>query len=147
MKHRILWSFVVAIVLVLTFTMVVSAQETNDPLDEVFEFKGYSFSPFGEDACLGFYVNYEAKSAYEAKIGRTVNIGVVFASYDDLNGKAPLDKNSSARAGVIAVDIIASAIPKAPSGISILGEEYEIPKGKGNFIPYLIPLQKDLEHR
>lgn len=28
-----------------------------------------------------------------------------------------------------------------------LEEDYEIPKGKGNFIPYLIPLQKDLENR
>ena len=28
-----------------------------------------------------------------------------------------------------------------------LEADYEIPKGKGNFIPYLIPLQKDLENR
>ena len=82
------------LVLVLALTVGVGAQDTESGASEdIFDFKGYSLSPFGSDFCLGFTVNREAKDAYEAELGRAVDIGIVFASYDNLNGRAPLDEN------------------------------------------------------
>jgi len=93
MKRKILWSFAIALVLLLALSIGVSAQEANNEADSIFEFKGYSVSPLGEEACIGFNVSYDAKAAYEAQLGREVDIGIVFASADRLGGRAPLDQN------------------------------------------------------
>ncbi|MBE6674326.1 MAG: hypothetical protein E7596_04375 [Ruminococcaceae bacterium] len=99
MKRRILWSLVISAVLILALVLGINAQETGDSAepDGVFEFKGYSLSPFGTDICLGFDVDYEAKEAYEAQLGRAVDIGVVFAASENLNGQTPLDENGNPR--------------------------------------------------
>ncbi len=99
MKRRILWSFAIALVLVLALVLGINAQETSDTteLEGIFEFKGYSLSPFGTDICLGFDVDYEAKEAYEAQLGRVVDIGIVFAACDNLNGQTPLDEKGNPR--------------------------------------------------
>jgi hypothetical protein len=65
-------------------------------LSDVFTFKGYSFSVFGSMA-IGFTYNDEAVAKYEEKTGKTLEIGVVFALFDILNGKTPLDEKGEAR--------------------------------------------------
>ena len=94
MKCRILWSFVLVLVLVLALAVGINAQETSGTeLDDIFSFDGYALSPDGKELCAGVRVDYDAKAAYEKEIGRSVDIGCVFASYDNLEGRAPLDEN------------------------------------------------------
>ena len=99
MKRRVLWSFVISLVLILAFALGINAQGTSDPsaLEGIFEFKGYSLNPMGSEICLGFDVNYEAKEEYEAKLGKSIDIGVVFAASEFLNGQTPLDENGKPR--------------------------------------------------
>ena len=59
-------------------------------LNEIFAFKGYSFNETGSIA-IGFDIDYEAIALYEELTGETLEIGVVFAGYELLNGQNPLD--------------------------------------------------------
>ena len=61
----------------------------------VFTFKGYSFGWVGQIS-FGYDIDYEAKAVYEELTGKTLEIGVVFAGYDNLGGKQPLDENGKA---------------------------------------------------
>ena len=69
--------------------------DENACLNSIFTFKGYSFSANGGFA-VGFDIDYDALAKYEAKTGKTLEIGVVFAGYDNLGGKQPLDQNGEA---------------------------------------------------
>ena len=60
-------------------------------LNSIFTFKGYSFSANGGFA-VGFAIDYDALAKYEAKTGKKLEIGVVFAGYENLGGKQPLDE-------------------------------------------------------
>ena len=91
MKRKILWTVSIAVVLLLAFAIGVCADDLG--IDDIFNFKGYSVSPSGTDACVGFDVNYEAKTAYESAIGGKIDIGIVFASQERLGGRKPLDEN------------------------------------------------------
>ncbi|MBO5379174.1 MAG: hypothetical protein J6A90_02490 [Clostridia bacterium] len=78
---------------VMLFAMLaigVCAEETTENIvpEDVFTFKGYSLDESG-DACFGFTLNQEAKATYEEQIGKTVDIGLVIAIYED--GKSPID--------------------------------------------------------
>jgi hypothetical protein len=64
-------------------------------LEDIFTFKGYSFSANGGFA-VGFAIDYDALAKYEEKTGKTLEIGVVFAGYENLGGKQPLDQNGEA---------------------------------------------------
>ena len=99
MKRRFLWSLAITVVLILALAIGVNAQESNSSVgyEDIFDFKGYSVSLLGTDVCLGFDVDYEAKAAYEKEIGKTVDIGIIFAPYDSLNGQTPLDENGQPR--------------------------------------------------
>ena len=66
----------------------------NTLKNRIFEYKGYSFSEAGGFA-IGFDINYEAKALYEKLTGEVLDIGVVFAGYDNLAGKTPLDQNGN----------------------------------------------------
>ena len=66
------------------------AAESTVTLDDIIAFKGYSVGPNGTSICAGFDIDIEALEMYEAKTGETVDFGVVFASYEDLNGENPL---------------------------------------------------------
>ena len=92
MKGKIFAALVIALVLTVALALGICAQSTNgsSALEAVFGFKGYSISPTGEDICVGFNVDYEAMKAYENEIGRSVEIGITFASYEYLNGQTPL---------------------------------------------------------
>ena len=65
-------------------------------LNNIFEFRGYSVNETTGDICYGFVINYEALSAYENTSGNNASIGIVFASYELLDGKQPLDENGNA---------------------------------------------------
>ena len=65
--------------------------DENACLNSIFTFKGYSFSANGGFA-VGFAIDYDALAQYEAKTGKTLEIGVVFAGYNNLGGKQPLDE-------------------------------------------------------
>ena len=99
MKRKILWSFAIVLVLSVALVTGINAQETSGAteVEGIFEFKGYSLNPFGTDVCLGFEVDYSAKEAYEAQLGRSVDIGIVFAACENLNGQTPLDENGNPR--------------------------------------------------
>ena len=58
-------------------------------------FKGYSFNEVGSMA-VGYDIDYEAKTLYEELTGEALEIGVVFAAYDLLNGNQPLDSEGNA---------------------------------------------------
>ena len=58
--------------------------------ENIFTFKGYSFNEAGQIA-FGFNVDLESKTAYEELTGKKLEIGALFASYDYLGGKQPLD--------------------------------------------------------
>lgn len=83
-------------------------------LDDIFTFKGYSFGLAGQIS-VGFDIDYEALAKYEAKTGRVVEIGVLFAGYDNLGGKQPLDENGQATkldvGKVIKADLTSFAYP------------------------------------
>lgn len=95
MKRKILLVFAVALVLVLAIG--INAQSSNVGYEDIFELRGYSLGPDGASITAGFAVNYEAKDAYETDLGKAVDIGVVFASYDELSGLLPLDENGNPR--------------------------------------------------
>ncbi len=59
---------------------------------DIFSFKGYSFG-FAGQISVGYDIDYEARLLYEALTGETLEIGVVFAGYDNLGGNQPLDQN------------------------------------------------------
>ncbi len=69
--------------------------DENACLEDIFTFKGYSFG-FAGQISFGFDIDYEAKALYEEKTGKTLEMGVLFAGYDNLGGKQPLDKNGNA---------------------------------------------------
>ena len=60
----------------------------------VFTFKGYSFSPDGGFA-VGFEINRNMLDKYEEITKKSLEIGVVFAGYDNLGGNQPLDQNGN----------------------------------------------------
>ena len=80
-----------------TFALATTNEELIDEsvstvtLDDIIRFKGYSVGPDGKSMCAGYDVDYAALDAYERKTGNTVDFGVVFASYERLNGKTPFD--------------------------------------------------------
>lgn len=61
---------------------------------DIFLFKGYSVSENGAIAA-GFDIDYEAIEAYERLSGLKVDIGIVFAGYENLNGANPLHSNGA----------------------------------------------------
>ena len=64
-------------------------------LSDIYTFKGYSFNEMGGFA-VGFEIDYDALAKYEEKTGKTLEIGVVFAGFENLGGKQPLDENGEA---------------------------------------------------
>jgi len=60
-------------------------------LENIFEFKGYSINETTGQISFGFTINYDAINAYEEATGTTLDYGIVFASYELLGGKQPLD--------------------------------------------------------
>ena len=64
-------------------------------LSDIYTFKGYSFNEMGGFA-VGFEIDYDALAKYERKTGKTLEIGVVFAGYNNLNGNQPLDGDGEA---------------------------------------------------
>lgn len=72
--------------------------EEVDPqvyLDNIFEFRGYSVNESTGWLCYGFAIDYDAIASYENATGKTLDYGVVFASYELLGGKQPLDEKGS----------------------------------------------------
>ena len=67
----------------------------DELLEKVFTFKGYSFNEAGSIA-VGFDIDYEAIALYEELTGEKLEIGVVFAGYELLNGQNPLDNQGNA---------------------------------------------------
>ena len=94
MKRKIVWVFALMLIFIFTLALGISAQSAPE---DIFEFKGYSLSPSGTDLCVGYSVDYEAIEAYESEIGKSIDIGNVFASYENLNGQTPLDENGNPR--------------------------------------------------
>lgn len=113
MKKKFLFVIAFAFVLTLAFALCVCAMEakqsldvssnsdgskSNDPgecLEQIFSFKGYSYSENGSLAA-GFEIDYEALALYEKVTGKKLQIGVLFAGYENLGGKQPLDENGKA---------------------------------------------------
>ena len=63
-------------------------------LSSIYTFKGYSLGPNGSMA-VGFDINYTYIALYEEATGKTIDIGVVFAGFNNLGGKQPLDENGN----------------------------------------------------
>ena len=98
MKKRFLLALGLAILTVLLLSFGVYAteqtEESNEVIrEEIFTYKGYSFGPSG--VSVGYQVNLEAMSKYEESLGEDVEIGVVYAAHNSLQGKAPLDENGN----------------------------------------------------
>lgn len=63
--------------------------------NDVLTFKGYSFGESGAIA-VGYDIDYERKAFYEELTGEALEIGVLFAGFDNLGGNQPLGENSEA---------------------------------------------------
>ncbi len=59
---------------------------------KIFTYKGYSTSEVDGQMAIGFNINYTALEQYELLIGEAFDMGVVFASYEQLNGQNPLNQ-------------------------------------------------------
>ena len=71
--------------------------ESGDEVEALYVFIGYSISECGVSGiAVGYEVNGNAITKYEEATGKTLEIGVVFAGYDNLKGKQPLDENGNA---------------------------------------------------
>ena len=73
--------------------------EEEDPsvyLENAFTFLGYSTREDGTGSiCASYKIDYEAISMYENATGTKLDFGVVFASYERLNGKQPLNADGT----------------------------------------------------
>ncbi len=77
---------------------VIYVEEENPSvyLENAFTFLGYSVKEDGSNRiCAGYIINYEAISMYEEATGTKLNFGAVFASYERLGGRQPLDANGN----------------------------------------------------
>lgn len=63
-------------------------------MENIFIFKGYSLGPQG--VAIGYNVDYEVLNKYEELSGKTLDIGMVLAPFDSLDGNNPLDAQSNA---------------------------------------------------
>ena len=71
--------------------------ETETQAPALFSFLGYSAPENGDSSvAMGFGLDRDAIKEYEKAIGKTLEFGVVFAGYDNLAGKQPLDENGKA---------------------------------------------------
>ena len=67
---------------------------------------GYSAAEYGDDGItIGFRVNSEAISEYEAITGNAVNFGVFAVTANNIGNNDIFDENGASRTGVIAADI------------------------------------------
>ncbi|MBO5262000.1 MAG: hypothetical protein J6B45_03040 [Clostridia bacterium] len=74
-----------------------NTDETETVAPALYACVGYAMSENGSNSiAVGFEVNNKAMEEYEAVTGKTLEIGVVFAGYDNLAGKQPLDENGKA---------------------------------------------------
>ena len=65
-------------------------------LEDMFVFNGYSVREDGTGSiCVSYTINYDVIKEYESLIGETLDFGVVFASYERLNGKQPLNSDGT----------------------------------------------------
>ena len=72
------------------------AVEDGEEVEALYTFIGYSMSENGMgNIAVGYEVNSDAIANYEATTGKTIEVGVVFAGYDNLAGKQPLDENGN----------------------------------------------------
>ena len=72
------------------------AIEDGEEVEALYAFVGYSMPETGMGGiAVAYEVNSEAIAKYEASTGKTVEVGVVFAGYDNLAGKQPLDENGN----------------------------------------------------
>ncbi|MBQ7226645.1 MAG: leucine-rich repeat domain-containing protein [Clostridia bacterium] len=62
----------------------------------IFTYKGYSTSDVDGQMAIGFDINYTALERYERLLDKSVDMGVIFASFEQLNGKEPLDAHGNA---------------------------------------------------
>lgn len=66
----------------------------NYDFSHIFVFLGYSTN--GNSICAGYSLNCEAFKLYENTTGKNLDYGIVFASYELLNGQNPLDSQGNA---------------------------------------------------
>ena len=71
--------------------------ETEIQAPALFSFLGYSTPENGDSSiAMGFGLDRDAIKKYEEKAGVTLEFGAVFAGYDNLAGKQPLNENGNA---------------------------------------------------
>ncbi len=90
----------------------------NTLQNTIFTFKGYSVNEKGSMA-VGYDIDYEAKAFYEELTGKALDIGVVFAGYDNLAGQLPLDRNGEA----IALEI-GKVVKASLTGFAFTGYDF-----------------------
>ena len=62
---------------------------------EIFAFKGYSFNETNGSIAVGYDIDYEMIVLYEELTGKKLEIGVVLAGFELLNGQNPLDNQDN----------------------------------------------------
>ena len=61
--------------------------------DKIFTYLGFSTNETTGEICCGFEINYSRIESCEKRAQKKIDFGVVFASYELLDGNQPLDKN------------------------------------------------------
>ena len=65
-------------------------------LEDIIVFKGYSVREDGASSiCVSYTINYDKLAKYEEQTGKTLDFGIVFAGYDNLKGKQPLNNDGT----------------------------------------------------
>ena len=90
---RYLTLFLCLALAIVVLALTVSATDGNELLSGFFTYKGYSASETGERISIGYDINLNAIDEYKVSYNGDLSYGIVFAPFDLLEGKAPLDEN------------------------------------------------------
>ena len=102
MKRKLVLFISVLAVIFCIFALSVSADSIYSDYTKpgangerpIFSCLGFSTSENG-GLCVGYSINHEALSSYEAKTGRSLNYGLVITLKDLVGGQAPLDNSGN----------------------------------------------------
>ncbi|MBO5312406.1 MAG: hypothetical protein J6B29_00425 [Clostridia bacterium] len=90
-KKKLLIVLAISALLILALSISIFAEDSAK--SSIFTYKGYSVSEFAQNLAIGYGINHSAIEQYESSTGKSLELGVVFASYDLLGGQNPLDEN------------------------------------------------------
>ena len=78
-----------------TYEISVDVAEKTSYVNNAVEYLGYSVKEDSGEICFGFKLNHDAIVSYDNIANSALEVGIVMASYENLNGLQPLDANGN----------------------------------------------------